>query len=122
METLPVVSPLTTQDELETKRKFQEEIDAKKKKAFAELKLIIQAKMKKRADEENRSKEIFQPRSVLAVHEVNYLKSVDKLKARDKDVNMINKTIEWLKKYPIKCFRYSNKLGCELHIPEKYNA
>ena len=35
---------------------------------------------------------------------------------------MINKTMESLKKWPIKCYRYSNKLGQKLHVPEKYNA
>ena len=65
---------------------------------------------------------MFEPRSILAIHEANYKKSFHKLQKQDHDTEMINKTIEWLQKHPIKCYRYSNKLGDKLHIPNKYNA
>ena len=65
---------------------------------------------------------MFKPRSVLAMHDINYSKRMKKLKAKDEDYDTINRTIESLQKYPIKCYRYSNKLADQLHIPEKYNA
>ena len=56
------------------------------------------------------------------MHSKNYQKSLKKLAKLDEDVDHIAKLTSWLKRNPIKCYRYSNKLGHKLHIPDKCNA
>ena len=37
-------------------------------------------------------------------------------------MNRIKKTTEWLKRNPIKCDRYSNKLDEKIYVPHTYTS
>ena len=53
----------------------------------------------------------YKPGSILDIHNINYLKRCKKLTHKENDSELLLKTIEFLKSYPIQCFKYSNNLS-----------
>ena len=56
------------------------------------------------------------------MHEEKYRNSIKKFKQKDSNSRLIDSTISWLKKYSIKCIRYSNKLSEKFYNPGKYDS
>ena len=55
-----------------------------------------------------RDEDLFVDGSELYKHNDKYQASCKKCDKKDKDMELIAKTTERLKRYPIKCFRYGN--------------